>query len=185
MTRIHFNHFKYTVQLGTLTSLYTELQNHYHYPSWERLTLWDPMDCGPVHGISQERTLEWVAISSSRGSSPPSYQSWVSSIAGRFFTAEPPGKPKIYMTCSNDMYYFSHFKWMIQWHQEHWRCCTLNCITITTIHLENLRTFLPPHTEAMHSWSNNSSYPLPSSNSFLILKIVEYTYHKIYCLNHF
>ena len=38
-----------------------------------RLTLCHPMDCSPpgssIHGISQERTLEWVAISSSRGSS--------------------------------------------------------------------------------------------------------------------
>ena len=38
------------------------------------LTLCDPMDCSPpsssVHGIFQARILEWVAISSSRGSSP-------------------------------------------------------------------------------------------------------------------
>ena len=38
-------------------------------------TLWDPMDCSPpgssVHGILQARILEWVAISFSRGSSPP------------------------------------------------------------------------------------------------------------------
>ena len=36
-------------------------------------TLCDPMDCSPpgfsVHGISQARILEWVAISFSRGSS--------------------------------------------------------------------------------------------------------------------
>ena len=35
--------------------------------------LCDPLDCSPpgssVHGILQERILEWVAISSSRGSS--------------------------------------------------------------------------------------------------------------------
>ena len=35
------------------------------------LTLCDPMDCSPpgssVHGISQARVLEWVAISFSRG----------------------------------------------------------------------------------------------------------------------
>ena len=40
------------------------------------LTLRNPMDCSPpgssVHGILQARILEWVAISSSRGSSPPS-----------------------------------------------------------------------------------------------------------------
>ena len=37
------------------------------------LTLSDPLDCSPpgssVHGISQARTVEWVAISYSRGSS--------------------------------------------------------------------------------------------------------------------
>ena len=36
-------------------------------------TLFDPMDCSPpgssVHGILQARIVEWVAISSSRGSS--------------------------------------------------------------------------------------------------------------------
>ena len=39
------------------------------------LTLCDPMDCSPssssVHGVFQARILEWVAISYSRGSSPP------------------------------------------------------------------------------------------------------------------
>ena len=49
-----------------------------------RPTLCDPMDCSPpgssVHGISQARILEWVAISFSRD------QTWVSCNAGRFFT---------------------------------------------------------------------------------------------------
>ena len=39
------------------------------------LTLCDPMDCSPsdssVHGISQARIWEWVAMPSSRRSSPP------------------------------------------------------------------------------------------------------------------
>ena len=39
------------------------------------LTLCDPMECSPsgssVHGILQERILEWVAIPFSRGSSQP------------------------------------------------------------------------------------------------------------------
>ena len=42
---------------------------------------------------SQTRILEWVAISFSRESSPPRDQTFVSCTAGRFFTAEPPGKP--------------------------------------------------------------------------------------------
>ena len=45
-----------------------------------------------VHGISQARILEWVAISFSRGSSQPRDWTCISCIAGRFFTAEPPGK---------------------------------------------------------------------------------------------
>ena len=39
------------------------------------LTHCDPMDCSPpgssVHGILQARTLEWVAMPSSKGSSQP------------------------------------------------------------------------------------------------------------------
>ena len=37
--------------------------------------------------------LEWVTISSSRGSFQPRDRAHVSFIAGRFFTPEPPGKP--------------------------------------------------------------------------------------------
>ena len=52
------------------------------------LTLCDPMDCSPpgssVHGILQARILEWVAMSSSRGSSQPRDQTQVSLIAGGF-----------------------------------------------------------------------------------------------------
>ena len=49
-----------------------------------------PVDyCPPgssVHGIFQARVLEWVAISFTRGSSPPRDWTWVSCMAGRFFT---------------------------------------------------------------------------------------------------
>ena len=46
-----------------------------------------------VHGISQARILEWVAISFSRGSSWSRNWTHVSGSAGRFFTTEPPRKP--------------------------------------------------------------------------------------------
>ena len=48
------------------------------------------MDCSPpgssVQGILQARTVEWVAIPFSRGSSWSSDRTWASSIVGRFFT---------------------------------------------------------------------------------------------------
>ena len=65
------------------------------------LILCDPMDCSSpgssIHRILQARILVWVAISSSRGSSWPRTKpaSFVSPVlAGRFFTSEPPGKPR-------------------------------------------------------------------------------------------
>ena len=53
-------------------------------------TLCNPMECSlpvsSVHGISQGRILEWVAISFSRISSQPRDQTQVSCIADGFFT---------------------------------------------------------------------------------------------------
>ena len=58
--------------------------------------LCNPMDCSPpgssVCGILQARILECVAMPFSRGSSRPRDQTWISCIAGRFLTIEPPGK---------------------------------------------------------------------------------------------
>ena len=49
------------------------------------LTLCDPLDCSPpgssVHGIFQARILEWIANSSSRGSSWPKDRTHVSCIS--------------------------------------------------------------------------------------------------------
>ena len=76
----------------------------YHWATWEVpywyeserevaqscLTLCNPMDCSlpgsSVHGIFQARTLEWVAISFSRRSSPSRDWTQVSLIVGRCFT---------------------------------------------------------------------------------------------------
>ena len=67
-------------------------------------TLCDPMDCRPlgssIHGISQARILEWVAISFSRGASWPRDGSWVSwaspALQADSFTTESLGKPFYY-----------------------------------------------------------------------------------------
>ena len=58
------------------------------------LTLCDPMDCSPpgssVHGILQARILQWLAISFSRGSSPPRDQTLIWFQADSL-PSEPPG----------------------------------------------------------------------------------------------
>ena len=63
-----------------------------------RPTLCYPMECSlpgsSVLGILQARILEWVAMPSCSGSSRPTDQTHIYS-AGRFFTAEPLGKPRI------------------------------------------------------------------------------------------
>ena len=58
------------------------------------------MDCSlpgsPVHGILQARTLEWVAMPSSGGSSQPkdwTWVSWVWCIDRWIIYCQPPGKP--------------------------------------------------------------------------------------------
>ena len=63
-------------------------------------TFGNPKGCSwpgsSVHGILQARTLAWVAMPSSRGSSWPRHWTCVSCgscIASRIFTAEPPRKP--------------------------------------------------------------------------------------------
>ena len=68
------------------------------------------MDCSPpdssVHGIFQAKILEWIAFPSPGDLSDPGVKivSLVSTaLAGRAFTAEPPGKPKH----TNDALYFT------------------------------------------------------------------------------
>ena len=67
--------------------------------------LCNPVDCSPpgssVHRIFQARILEWVTISSSKGSSrhrDRTCDSCVSCITGGFFTTELPGK-SIHYNC--------------------------------------------------------------------------------------
>ena len=53
-----------------------------------------PMDCSPpgsyIYGILQERILDWITISFSKGSSQLRDWTQVSCIAGRFFTIWAP-----------------------------------------------------------------------------------------------
>ena len=88
---------KYTFSIKEQGTLYltdfSDCLKHSCLVTRSCLTLWTPLDCSPpdfsAHGIFQSRTLEWVAISSSRGSSQPrdsTLISFVSCIAGGFFT---------------------------------------------------------------------------------------------------
>ena len=73
-------------------------------------TLCNPMDCSPpyssVLGILQPRILEWVA----RGSSCPRDWTWVSCIAGGFFTVwatrETPDESKLALSFFKFNFYF-------------------------------------------------------------------------------
>ena len=81
--------------------------------------LFHPMDCSlpgsSIHGISQARILEWVAISFSTGSSWPGSQTCITCISSKFLTTEPLGKPnnaylvamlcvKLFLICT--IYYY-------------------------------------------------------------------------------
>ena len=76
-----------------------KLNRHYDSNYWlfsvSRSVVSDLMDCtlpgSSAYLISQTRILEWVAIPFSRGSSCPRDQTWVSWMAGRFFTTELQG----------------------------------------------------------------------------------------------
>ena len=72
------------------------------------LTVCDPVDCGlpgsSVHGIFQERTLEWITISSFRRSSTRDWTpvSCVSCTASRL-SAEPSEKPFYLLAYKNSL----------------------------------------------------------------------------------
>ena len=96
-------------------------------------TLWDTTDCSPsgssVLGISQARILEWVLISFTRVSSWPRDQTRISCIIGRFFTAEPPGKPmEVSLLPMNNM-----DKKLVGWFLIHRKYPWINKITIRDI----------------------------------------------------
>ena len=69
------------------------LCGHIDEPSW------------PLCGILQARILEWVAIPFSKGSSWPRDQTWVSCIAGRFFTVWAIREAPKYICCSPKSFY--------------------------------------------------------------------------------
>ena len=68
-------------------------------------TLCDPIDCSPpgssVYGILQAGILEWVAMPSFRGSSPPRVEPRSPTLQVDSLPAELPGKPILGITLCN------------------------------------------------------------------------------------
>ena len=66
---------------------------------WSHLTLCNPPVCSPsgssVCGISRQEYWSGFAISFSRGSSDPGTELKSPALAGRFFTTESQGKPRL------------------------------------------------------------------------------------------
>ena len=101
---IHIHVYPYTgTHVYTHTYLHTHTHTHTHTLLKVKvvaqlcLALGDPMDCRPpgssVHGILQERILEWVAMPSSRGSSLPRDWTRCPELQADSLLPEAPGKP--------------------------------------------------------------------------------------------
>ena len=69
-----------------------------------------------VCGILQARILEWVAIPFSKGSSWPRDQTWVSCIAGRFFTVWAIREAPEYICCSPKSFYLYRLYLFVYYH---------------------------------------------------------------------
>ena len=68
------------------------------------------MDCSPlgfsVHGILQERILEWVAMPSNQDIFPTQGSTLIPELQADSLPTEPPGKP-IYMRLTHISLFFS------------------------------------------------------------------------------
>ena len=77
-------------------------------------TFWDPMDCSPTNllclwDFPSKNTgvgCQWVSLS--RGSPQPRFQTWVSCIAGRFFTFQATRKPYTHTHTHTHTHIYTH-----------------------------------------------------------------------------
>ena len=110
-------------------------------------TLHDPMDCSPpgssVHGILQARILEWIVISSSRGSSRPSDQTHISCLEGILYHMSHLETPFFYyieiLFCSKPHIFKFH---NLKNFDPHTHCETIIIIKIANIFISKL-FFMP------------------------------------------
>ena len=110
-------------------------------------TLCDSMDCSPlgssVHGILQARTLKWVAMPSSMGSSQPRDRTKVSHIAGGFFTVWATSKALQDRTSTDNQ--FRHVNRKIlhrgQWPEWYFSRWILNPAILTSTKINKLKFY--------------------------------------------
>ena len=86
----HIYHFSNIIKILFYISTIIFPERMWKWVAQSCPTLCNPMDCrlpgSSIHGISQARVLEWVAISFAWSSSWPRDWTWVSRILGRHFT---------------------------------------------------------------------------------------------------
>ena len=111
----------------------------------------DPKNCSlmgsSVHGISQARILEWVAISFSRKTF---LTQGLNYVAGEFFTTEPPGKPN-HMAKESKLVF---------------KKISDKCFRLGQLFLFSLSVFLltlPLHVVQALTWNNQQALPFPST----------------------
>ena len=87
------------------------------------LMLCDPLDsnppgCSSIHWTFQARTLEWFAISFSKGSSQPRIESRSPELQADSLPSQPPGKPQILLYCQPMGYLLSlQLSFLYSWFQ--------------------------------------------------------------------
>ena len=134
------------------------------------LTLCDPLDCSPpgffIHGVSQARILEQVAIAFSRGSSRPRDWTRVSCPAGRFFYHRASGEVPDF--CESECKTFSDGR-------THYLFCELICSVKYCEPVASLSLFTNfVSLVSDPSWAG-SAVQHPVKCRFLIPKFLEYT----------
>ena len=84
----------------------------FHVPTQSYLTLCNPMDCSlpgsSVHRISQAKILEWIAISSSKGTFSSGDRTLSSCIIGGFFAQGAMEKPWVSIISNISNYHELH-----------------------------------------------------------------------------
>ena len=152
-----------------------------HAPSLSRVWLFVTLrDCIPpgssVPGILQARILEWVAIPSSRGFSQPRVRTWVSCVAGRFFTIWATGScPKIYSCVFTKFIHFAR-KCLETYHSG----SLISSTTWSTVSIHEMKSSLISEKFSWIIILNVSSGPLFSSSSLETLVM-----HLLYLLTSF